>query len=120
MMCGSQSRSSNTRADLISRAASRTPARAVASRGEGRVARPRATDQQLVGVGQGVCGLPSRKDGMRCGAWCGARCQAGGTRACREKGDSRLEAQSMHGAHVEHVAHFREARRVPAQRLVEH
>ena len=25
----------------------------------------------------------------------------------------------MHGAHVEHVAHFREARRVPAQRLVE-
>ena len=41
-------------------AASRTPARAI---GEGRVARPRATDQQLVGVGQGVCRLPSRTGG---------------------------------------------------------
>eukprot|EP00964_Phaeocystis_antarctica_P054729 scaffold32205_cov65-Phaeocystis_antarctica.AAC.3 len=39
------------------RAASRTPARAIASRGEGRGARPRATDEQLVGVGQGVCVL---------------------------------------------------------------
>ena len=47
------------------RAASRTPARAVASRGKGRVAPPRATDQQLVGVGQGVCGLPGRREGIR-------------------------------------------------------
>ena len=27
-------------------------------------ARPRATDEQLVGVGQRVCGLPSRKEDM--------------------------------------------------------
>eukprot|EP00964_Phaeocystis_antarctica_P054504 scaffold32040_cov69-Phaeocystis_antarctica.AAC.2 len=68
MMCGSQSRSSNTRADLISRAASRTPrARAIASAGEGRGARPRATDEQLVGVGQGGRVLPSRKEGIRGG-----------------------------------------------------
>eukprot|EP00964_Phaeocystis_antarctica_P074397 scaffold45742_cov55-Phaeocystis_antarctica.AAC.1 len=51
--------SSNTRADLLSRAA-----RANASGGEGRGARPRATDEQLVGVGQRVCGLPSRKEDM--------------------------------------------------------
>ena len=52
-------------------AASRNPARAVASRGEGRVAPPRATDEQLVGVGQGVCALSSRKEGVRCAARCG-------------------------------------------------
>eukprot|EP00964_Phaeocystis_antarctica_P117124 scaffold80963_cov72-Phaeocystis_antarctica.AAC.1 len=91
MMCGSQSRSSNTRADLISRAASRTPARAVASRGEGRGARPRATDEQLVGIGQGVCVLPSRKAGVRCGARCGprgGRIWAGGSAraACTARG----------------------------------
>ena len=45
----------------VQRAASRTPARAV---GEGRGARPRATDEQLVGVGQGVCVLPSCKEGI--------------------------------------------------------
>eukprot|EP00964_Phaeocystis_antarctica_P132150 scaffold96187_cov56-Phaeocystis_antarctica.AAC.2 len=63
--CGSQIRSSNTRADLLSRAASRAPARVIASRGEGRGARPRATNEQLVGVGQGVCVLPNRKEGIR-------------------------------------------------------
>ena len=46
-------------------AASRRPARAIASGGEGRGARPRAADAQLVGGGEGVCGLPSRKDGVR-------------------------------------------------------
>eukprot|EP00964_Phaeocystis_antarctica_P012381 scaffold6827_cov55-Phaeocystis_antarctica.AAC.2 len=56
--CGSQIRSSNTRADLLSRAVSRTPARAIASRGEGRGARPRATNEQLVGIGQGGGVLP--------------------------------------------------------------
>ena len=39
-----------------SRAASRTPARVILSV-EGEIARPCATDQQLVGVGQGVCVL---------------------------------------------------------------
>eukprot|EP00964_Phaeocystis_antarctica_P157292 scaffold127415_cov63-Phaeocystis_antarctica.AAC.1 len=39
------------------RAGPRTPARAIL-RGEGRGARPRAPDEQLVGVGQGVCVLP--------------------------------------------------------------
>eukprot|EP00964_Phaeocystis_antarctica_P033446 scaffold18972_cov36-Phaeocystis_antarctica.AAC.1 len=38
-------------------AASQNPARAIASRGEGQVARPCATDQQLVGVGQEGCAL---------------------------------------------------------------
>ena len=42
------------------RTGSRTPARAIASGGEGRGARPRATNEQLVGVGQGVCALPSQ------------------------------------------------------------
>eukprot|EP00964_Phaeocystis_antarctica_P144547 scaffold110353_cov67-Phaeocystis_antarctica.AAC.3 len=45
------------------RAASRSPARAIAKTGEGRGARPCATDEQLVGGGQGACALPSRKEG---------------------------------------------------------
>eukprot|EP00964_Phaeocystis_antarctica_P058275 scaffold34558_cov52-Phaeocystis_antarctica.AAC.2 len=122
-MCGSQSRSSNTRADLISRAAPRSPARAIASRGEGRSARPRATDQQLVGVGQGVSkahpehaghgrdlgrveaqrlvehrrALPSRKEGMRCGARCGARAcgaEKGRKRHSEGRPGSRLGARA--------------------------
>jgi hypothetical protein len=47
-------------------AASRPPARAIASGGEGGGARPRAADEQLVGGGEGVCVLPSRKEGV-CG-----------------------------------------------------
>eukprot|EP00964_Phaeocystis_antarctica_P060773 scaffold36265_cov43-Phaeocystis_antarctica.AAC.4 len=47
------------------RAGPRTPARAIASGGEGRGARPRATDEQLVGVGQGGCVLPSRREGIK-------------------------------------------------------
>eukprot|EP00964_Phaeocystis_antarctica_P058140 scaffold34462_cov56-Phaeocystis_antarctica.AAC.9 len=47
-----------------SRAGPRTPARAIASGGEGRGARPRATDEQLVGVGQGVGGLPIFERGV--------------------------------------------------------
>ena len=46
-------------------AASRRPARAIAGGGEGGGARPRAADEQLVGGGQGVCALPSRKEGVR-------------------------------------------------------
>eukprot|EP00964_Phaeocystis_antarctica_P041806 scaffold23936_cov57-Phaeocystis_antarctica.AAC.1 len=55
------------------RAGPRTPARAIASRGQGRGVRPRATDEQLVGVGQGGCALPSREEGIRCGARCGGQ-----------------------------------------------
>eukprot|EP00964_Phaeocystis_antarctica_P009639 scaffold5248_cov49-Phaeocystis_antarctica.AAC.2 len=72
--CNSRNTLRQSRAHICSRssgAASRTPARAIASRGEGRVAPPRATDEQLVGVGQGVCGLSSRKEGVRCAARCG-------------------------------------------------
>eukprot|EP00964_Phaeocystis_antarctica_P103861 scaffold69098_cov54-Phaeocystis_antarctica.AAC.3 len=84
-------------ANSVRRAAGpRTPARAVASRGKGRGARPRATDAQLVGVGQGVCVLPSRREGIRCGR----RCDPGGGRrrataahaACRGGLDCRLGA----------------------------
>ena len=46
-------------------AASRRPARAIASGGEGGGARPRAADEQLVGGGEGKCPLPSRKEGVR-------------------------------------------------------
>ena len=53
------------------RAASGTPAtRAIASGGEGRITRPCATDEQLVGAGQGACNLPSQMRGVRCGASC--------------------------------------------------
>eukprot|EP00964_Phaeocystis_antarctica_P024097 scaffold13486_cov55-Phaeocystis_antarctica.AAC.1 len=68
---------------------SRTPARAIKTRSPG--ARPRATDQQLVGVGQGVCVLPNRKEGptMRGEAWAGGGWEwAGGSaqRHAREEG----------------------------------
>ena len=46
------------------RAGPRTPVRAIASRDESRGARPRATNQQLVGIGQGGCTLPSGKEGV--------------------------------------------------------
>ena len=62
---------------LVRRAASRTPARSVV---EGRGARPCATNEQLVGVGQGVYALPSRKEGIRCAARCGPREAGGGGR----------------------------------------
>ena len=46
-------------------AASRRPARVIASAGEGGGARPRAAHEQLVGGGQGGCVLPSRTEGGR-------------------------------------------------------
>ena len=101
-------------------AASRTPARAI---GEGRGARPRATDEPLVGVGQGSA-LPSRKEGIRGGA-CGAGREARGCGAALAQaaciGTARLKAggQGTRGAHVEHPAHVRDAGCVEAQRLVE-
>ena len=63
----------DARASVRRAASQRTPARAI---GEGRGARPRATDEQLVGVGQGVCALPSRKESILCRA----RCEPGGGR----------------------------------------
>ena len=80
---------SSSRAELLSRATSRSPARAIASGGEGRGARPRATDGQLVGGGQGVCVLPSRREGHM---QCGARCGPGGRRVWGSGG-----ASGMHG-----------------------
>ena len=112
--------------DLVRRAGSRTPARAIASGGEGRVARPRATDEQLVGGGQGVCVLPSRREGM----WCGARCVAreGGraesdrdARSVQGRARLRIGSRARGGAHVsiEHVVQVSDAGGVEAQRLVE-
>ena len=105
----------------VQRAASRTPARAV---GEGRGARPRATDEQLVGVGQGVCALPSRREGIRCGRRCGPGGQEGGGRRWRkqragERARLQIRGRARGGAHVEHVAHDRDAGGVEAQRMVE-
>ena len=75
-------------------AASRTPARAIVI-GEGRGARPRATDEQLVGVGQGVCGLPSRKEGVRSGARCGPGERTRiNSEVCRERGRGAAAAQA--------------------------
>ena len=61
----------------------RTPVRAIASRGESRGARPCATDQQLVGIGQGGCALPRGKEGVcdMSGEVCGSR----ETRGCMER-----------------------------------
>ena len=60
-----------------------TPVRAIASRDESRGARPRATNQQLVGIGQGGRALPRGKEGV-CdvrGEVCGSR----ETRGCMER-----------------------------------
>ena len=96
-------------------AASRSPARAVASKGEGRGARPRATDGQLVGGGQGVCVLPESKGGHGVRGRGVMAVQA----ACM--GRARLKAgggQGTRGAHPEHAAHGRDLGRVEAERLV--
>ena len=82
---------SSSRAELLSRAASRSPDRVIASEGEGRGARPCAADEQLVGGGQGVCSLPRVERGA---------CNRG-RGACREAGE-RVQGGSdgMHGARV--------------------
>ena len=79
-------------------ATSRTPARAIASGGEGRGARPRATDEQLVGGGQGVCGLP-RVERRAYDAWSEVRAgqagQAAGESGARSvQGRERLQIGS--------------------------
>jgi hypothetical protein len=107
---------SSSRAELLSRAASRSPARAVASGGEGRGARPRAADEQLVGGGEhaahgehadhgrdargveaqrlveGRRGLPSRG---------GRACDAGGRGASREAGGPGVWWRHTSGMHGE-------------------
>eukprot|EP00964_Phaeocystis_antarctica_P043209 scaffold24764_cov60-Phaeocystis_antarctica.AAC.10 len=82
----------------------------------------RVEAQRLV---ERLCCLPSRKEGIRCGAWSG---QGGGEvvggagwprmQRARE-GSTGVWAQGAGGAHVEHGVHGRDARRVEAQRLVE-
>eukprot|EP00964_Phaeocystis_antarctica_P058138 scaffold34462_cov56-Phaeocystis_antarctica.AAC.7 len=92
------------------RAGPRTPARAIASGGEGRGARPRATDEQLVDVGQR-------------GAFCGL----GGGRAAGDRGARSVQGRARMqfggrvrgGAHGEHAVHGCDAGGVDAQRLVE-
>ena len=111
------------RADGAQLAASRTPARVIASSGEGQSTRPRATDEQLVGVGQGVCELPSRKEGMTVrGELRVGRREAAGDRGARSvQGRARLQIRSRArgGAHVEYVAHDCNLGRIEAQRLIE-
>ena len=80
-----------SRAELLSRAASRSPARAIASGGKGRGAHPRAADEQLVGGGD-PCALPKSKVG-RVYNW--------GRGACREAGERvRGGSDGMHGARL--------------------
>jgi len=76
---------SSSRAELLSRAASRSPARAIASGGEGRGARPRAADEQLVGGGQGVCALPESKGGRVYNGGRGVRVPGGGREGTRRQ-----------------------------------
>ena len=61
-------------------------------------------DELLVGIGQGVCALPSKRKGMRCGV----RCELGGGMAC-EAAAARTERFNVglitggcggHGAHA--------------------
>jgi len=116
---------SSSRAELLSRAASRSPARAKASGGEGRGAHPRAADEQLVGGGQGVCALPESKGG-RVYYGGGEVCVPGGGRegTRRQRRHARGPTQGpgakgTRGAHLEHEAHVSDAGGVKAQRLVE-
>jgi hypothetical protein len=90
------------------------------------VARPRATDEQLVLGGQGVCALPSRREGhIRSGAGLRAgRLEGVGLRRhkrhAREK--ARLKAVGgggTRGALLEHAAHVRDLGGVEAHRLIE-
>jgi hypothetical protein len=100
---------SSSRAKLLSRAASRSPARAIAmiaSGGEGRGARPRAADEQLVGGGQGGCVLPRVERGA---------CNIGGeVRAGRRERGYEVAASACTGPDSQKAGgqgHARSARR---------
>jgi len=124
---------SSSRAELLSRAASRSPARDIgspardiASGVEGRGAHPRAADEQLVGGGQGVCVLPESKGGRvynggRGACWEAGERVRGGSDGMHARGPTlkRLGAKGTRGAHVEHAVHGRDSGGVKAQRLVE-
>ena len=115
----------------------RTPFRAIASRDESRGARPRATDHQLVGIGQGGCALPSGKEGVcefagrsvfgsgdaRVYRAAAAEAARGKRRACRVvRGRLKAECECSKyvareckrstRAHLEHAVHARDAGRV--------
>ena len=106
------------------RGPSLTTAWAIASGGERAGFRPRAADEHLVEVGQGVCLLPSRKEGGR-----GARGDVHelprvyrrdwGASGAVERVRLQNREQSGGAAHVKHGVHVRDAGRVPAQGLVE-
>jgi hypothetical protein len=98
---------SSFRAELLSRAASRSPARAKASGGEGRGARPRAADEQLVGGGQGVCALRRVERG---GVYImGDEVRAGR----RERGYTRRHSDGMRGARLKAWGTRARAERTP-------
>ena len=68
--------------------------------------------------------LPSRKAGMRCGKRCGPGgvTALGGGDAIGMHGEGPTQGcggQGTRGAHLEHLAHIRDAGRVEAERLVE-
>ena len=77
----------------------RSPVRAIA---ESRGARPCATDQQLVGIGQGGCVLPSGKEAC---AICGAKCVGRETRAGIWSGG--VAETAAEAAHTSRVARGR-------------
>ena len=93
----------------------------------GLAVRPCAKDEQLVGVGQGGCALPSRKGSVRGARYAGpgggrgrqrqhkGRARGGRTRDWRVLGAGHTRG----GAHIEHEVHAPGAGRVEAQRLVE-
>eukprot|EP00964_Phaeocystis_antarctica_P052043 scaffold30426_cov61-Phaeocystis_antarctica.AAC.5 len=71
---------------------------------------------------EGHCVLPGRKEGIRCGArrgpGGGVRALGGGASGMHGDGPTQgCGGQGTHGAHLEHVAHVRDAGRVEAQRL---
>eukprot|EP00964_Phaeocystis_antarctica_P045219 scaffold26019_cov69-Phaeocystis_antarctica.AAC.2 len=69
---------------------------AVAAQGFRWGARPRATNEQFVGVGQGVCALPSRKEGIRCGA--GREAKGVGRQHLKERAEKGSTAYRGQGA----------------------
>ena len=86
----------------------------------------RVDAQRLVELRHALA-LPSRKEGVRCGATCGPGAGGRGPAAAHHEHHARGEGpavkaggvEGMRGAHREHVVHVRDAGRVEAQRLVE-
>ena len=70
---------------FLTLAASWCPIRVVASRCEGRIALPCATDDQLVRVGHGVCALPNGTGSLRCEATSRPEVAPRGRRPCKRR-----------------------------------